>query len=186
MRTTLTVYSPAHLVPVGTKVSGSINHSVTFRVGVKNVGPEPIVWPAAGERNHPVAVYINFPTSQYVTSTGGQCYPWGPYPQQWGWLSPNDGSYKFACYGVTLQPGQTHWYDFETHVYQADPVTGYITLQDGATGPDQAATIVITARKDTLPVTGVAVRDVAGMATVLTVVGALLLALARRTRPRTR
>lgn len=82
---------PDKLIPLGTRVEAPAQTKVTFKVGIKNIGPGVAAWPVPDPIPVPVAAYITFPSDAFAESvTQGTCFPWGPWPEGWGWWHPNE------------------------------------------------------------------------------------------------
>jgi len=182
--TVVIITEPPKLTLMGTKVKAPGQTRVKVRVGIKNAGQGPANLPPITPNMGSVTHYIHFPSDTLAESvTEGQCFPWGPWPDGWGWEHPNESSYKYACATGPIQAGAITWYEITIRINpQRRLVTGYISWRDGATTPEMAAPIVIDTR-DTLPVTGSRAWDYAIGAVALIVPGIVLLLVVIR-RPR--
>lgn len=179
LRGTVEVVRQSKLTLVGANVKAPGKTKVPVKVGVRNVGKGPAFWPSPRPDFHPIAAYITM--GAYVESVrGGPCFPWGPWPEGWGWLHPGEPSDRYACASGRIEPGQTSWYELLVVVDPQHPVvTGEISFQSG----EKAAIVIDTRNQETLPVTGPRMRNYAIGAAALIVPGILLLLLGhRRTR----
>jgi hypothetical protein len=174
----VTVKYPPKVILLGANVKAPGKTKVEVTVGLKNIGKGPAEFAPIGPNENAVTHYIEF-TGTFAQPIAGHCFPWGPYPGGWGWQHPNEPSYRFACASGPMQPGATSLYKFVVTIDPKHPlVTGYIAINHGS----DTEPIVIDTRQETLPVTGLRVRDAGIVAFTLIVPGVVLLVFTRRTR----